>query len=91
MQPRVDVVALSDRATARDVLQLAISTKYSRIPICRNGNIDDVVGIVFAKDLLDLLLAKPTTNNTSSTGDGNKNEKMQMLSVGLVVQSLLLK
>lgn len=55
MQPRVDIVALPEHATAREILRAAVSTKYSRIPIYRD-DIDDVVGIVFSKDLLDLVL-----------------------------------
>lgn len=52
MQPRVEVLALPESSTARELLKVAVETKYSRIPVYRGG-IDDIVGIVFAKDLLD--------------------------------------
>ena len=54
MQPRVDMIALPESASATEILNLAISTKYSRIPIFR-GDIDNIVGVVFTKDLLDFM------------------------------------
>ena len=54
MQPRVDMVALPESASATEILNLAISSKYSRIPIFR-GDIDNIVGVVFTKDLLDFM------------------------------------
>lgn len=54
MQPRVDVVAVPVDATAQQILEIAAVTKYSRIPIFRE-DIDHIVGVVFAKDLLDLV------------------------------------
>jgi CBS domain containing-hemolysin-like protein len=52
MVPRVDVVAvdLSD-ATIADVIRVIMEHGYSRIPIY-DENIDNVVGVVYAKDLL---------------------------------------
>jgi putative hemolysin len=54
MQPRVDMVAVPVDATAQQILEIAAVTKYSRIPIFRE-DIDHIVGVVFAKDLLDLV------------------------------------
>mmetsp|Transcript_12599 Transcript_12599/g.18925 ORF Transcript_12599/g.18925 Transcript_12599/m.18925 type:complete len:413 (-) Transcript_12599:225-1463(-) len=59
MQPRVDIVALPELASATEILQTAVLTKYSRIPVYR-GDIDDIIGIIFSKDLLDYILA-PTS------------------------------
>jgi putative hemolysin len=44
-------VAVESRARIRDVVDIAIAAGYSRIPVYGMG-IDDIVGIVFVKDLL---------------------------------------
>src|SRR5205807_366856 len=51
MVPRPDMVAVEARATVSDVMELIISAGYSRIPVYEQG-IDDVAGIVYAKDLM---------------------------------------
>jgi CBS domain containing-hemolysin-like protein len=54
MVPRVDVVAIAAEATLDDVIQLIIDTGHSRIPVYE-GSIDQIVGVVYAKDLLRYL------------------------------------
>jgi putative hemolysin len=51
MVPRPDIVACEDTCTLRDVQALMLEHGYSRIPVFHES-IDDVVGVVFAKDLL---------------------------------------
>jgi putative hemolysin len=51
MVPRTDMVAVEARAVVRDVVEVAIAAGFSRIP-CYDQGIDDIVGVVFAKDLL---------------------------------------
>ena len=51
MVPRPDMVAIEGRDKAGDVLEVAIAAGYSRIPVYDQG-IDDVVGIVYTKDLM---------------------------------------
>lgn len=51
MIPRPDMVAVESHAIIRDVVDIAISAGYSRIPVYGQG-IDDIVGVVFVKDLL---------------------------------------
>lgn len=58
MTPRVDIVSVNEDAPASEILQLAMTTKYSRIPVCRRG-VDDIVGIVFSKDLLQSISLQP--------------------------------
>ena len=48
--PRPDMIAVEGSETIGDVLERAISAGYSRIPVFESG-IDDIVGIVFTKDL----------------------------------------
>ena len=51
MVPRVDMVAEGCDATVRQVLDRVVASGYSRIPIYQD-NPDNVVGIVYAKDIL---------------------------------------
>jgi CBS domain containing-hemolysin-like protein len=46
----VDVVAVSEDATATEVLRVATATKYSRLPVFR-ASVDDIVGVLFSKVL----------------------------------------
>ena len=51
MVPRPDMVAVEGRDRVADVLEVAITAGYSRIPVHEQG-IDDVIGIVYTKDLM---------------------------------------
>lgn len=51
MTPRVDVVAISDTASFKEVIELIINAGYSRIPVYQE-NIDEIRGILYVKDLL---------------------------------------
>lgn len=51
MVPRIDIVAVADRALVGEVVDLIIATGHSRLPIFEE-NIDNVVGFVYAKDVL---------------------------------------
>ena len=51
MVPRPDIVAIEDDETLRDVQALVLRHGYSRIPVY-HGSLDDVKGVVFAKDVL---------------------------------------
>jgi putative hemolysin len=54
MVPRPDIVAIEASGTLRDVQALVLQHGFSRIPVYR-GDLDDVVGFVFAKDVLKAL------------------------------------
>jgi putative hemolysin len=51
MVPRVDVVASESTDSIADVIRVIIEYGYSRIPIYED-NVDNIVGVVYAKDLL---------------------------------------
>jgi len=53
MIPRTKIVALPETATFADVRALLREQKLSRLPVYR-GSLDNVVGILHAKDLFDL-------------------------------------
>jgi CBS domain containing-hemolysin-like protein len=51
MVPRTDMVAVESYAQITDVIDIVIPAGYSRIPVYSQG-IDDIVGIVYVKDLM---------------------------------------
>jgi len=51
MAPRIDIVALDDEATFDDAVHIIVERGFSRIPLYHE-TIDNIVGIVYAKDLL---------------------------------------
>jgi len=52
MTPRTDIVSIESTASAAEARALVASSGHSRIPVTR-GNIDTVVGVLYAKDLLE--------------------------------------
>jgi len=53
MVPRPDVVSISSDSTVTDVVELAISSGLSRIPVY-GENSDDVTGMVYVKDAYEM-------------------------------------
>lgn len=59
MTPRVDMVWLDENDSVKELVRLVNEYKYSRLPVAK-GDLEDVIGIVNAKDFLDgLLKGKP--------------------------------
>lgn len=54
MTPRTDMIAISDEAGFEELIQLINSTRHSRIPLYSN-DLDNITGILYAKDLLPLI------------------------------------
>jgi putative hemolysin len=54
MVPRPDIVAIEAVRPLRDVQALVLRHGFSRIPVYR-GDLDDIVGVVYAKDVLKAL------------------------------------
>jgi CBS domain containing-hemolysin-like protein len=54
MVPRVDIVAAEKNTPANELIDLIVNAGYSRIPIYQDS-IDNIVGLVNAKDLLNML------------------------------------
>jgi putative hemolysin len=53
MTPRPDVVAIPASATLEQFGELAVETKFSRLPVYEKS-LDDIVGIVVARDMLEV-------------------------------------
>jgi magnesium and cobalt exporter, CNNM family len=54
MVPRPDIVAIEADKTLRDVQAMVLKHGYSRIPVFE-GDLDNMIGIVYAKDVLKAL------------------------------------
>ena len=57
--PRVDMVAVEMNTPTEDILSTCLDNGYSRIPVYQNS-IDNIVGVLHAKDLLNCLAKKQT-------------------------------
>ena len=57
MTPRVDMIAVSIADSYENIVKIITESGHSRIPVYKN-NIDEIVGIIFAKDLL-IYIKKP--------------------------------
>ncbi len=59
MTPRTDMVCMSLALSWQEALEFVVDAGHTRIPVT-NKNLDDVVGILYAKDLLPELAKGPT-------------------------------
>jgi CBS domain containing-hemolysin-like protein len=55
MMPRIDLVAIPASATWREVVDLVRASEHSRLPVYM-GSVDNVIGVLYAKDLLPSVL-----------------------------------
>ncbi|MGF7056343.1 hemolysin family protein [Brassicibacter mesophilus] len=51
MVPRIDIIAISEDEGMQDALELIITYGHSRIPVFKD-TIDNITGVIYAKDLL---------------------------------------
>lgn len=54
MRPRQEITPLDTQASMTECLEVAEKTRYSRFPLCENGNIDRTRGVIHIKDLYAL-------------------------------------
>ncbi|MGH7942358.1 MAG: hemolysin family protein [Limisphaerales bacterium] len=52
MRPRQEIAALDTNASLGDCMALIERTRYSRFPICDNGDLDKMRGVVHVKDVV---------------------------------------
>jgi CBS domain containing-hemolysin-like protein len=69
MVPRTDVVWIERHKTVRQALALALRSGFSRLPVI-GENVDDVVGVVYLKDLVR------RSQNTSEARNGPRVEEL---------------
>lgn len=65
MVSRLDIVAIPENATVAQAIGLMRDTGYSRLPVY-SGSVDDIVGIVNLKDLLQLVLDNKMAGSVST-------------------------
>ena len=58
MVPRVDITAVEQNDTVRDLLTKIRETGHSRVPLYEES-LDQIRGVIYAKDLLHLLIGRP--------------------------------
>ncbi len=64
MTPRVDIAAISTENTFEDLIELITESGHSRIPLFE-GNLDNIIGILYAKDLLPFLIDEKQRDSLS--------------------------
>ncbi|MFT5089299.1 MAG: putative hemolysin [Candidatus Latescibacterota bacterium] len=57
MVPRVDMIAIEQSSSVQDLLALIKDKGHSRLPIYKDS-LDSILGLVYAKDLLQLLVGR---------------------------------
>ena len=57
MVPRTDTVCVEDTTPVDEMLEILVESGHSRIPVY-SGTIDNIVGILYAKDVLGVLVRK---------------------------------
>jgi len=57
MVPRIDIVAISDNSSVNEALDKIIAFGHSRIPVYKD-TIDNITGILYAKDMLPFVFIK---------------------------------
>ena len=51
MRPRQEIVSFDTEAAIGDCMEIAEKTRYSRFPLCEEGDLDKTLGVVHIKDL----------------------------------------
>jgi len=64
MTPRVDMLAISVDSTFNQLLELITTSGHSRIPVYRE-DLDEIIGIVYAKDILPFIRNEEKRKNFS--------------------------
>lgn len=71
MTPRVDMISIPVDSNFNEVLQIITASGHSRIPLCED-NLDKIIGILYAKDLLPYLRNEELRKNLSLSGIARK-------------------
>ncbi|RRD50393.1 hemolysin family protein [Arachnia propionica] len=69
MVPRTDMVWVPSDRTLRQLLSLALRSGFSRIPVVGEGGIDDVLGVVYLKDVTRRVYDFPDAERNETVGD----------------------
>ncbi|RAP24040.1 hemolysin [Candidatus Marinamargulisbacteria bacterium SCGC AG-343-K17] len=61
MTPRTDAICISDQETVQNAIHLIVNEGHSRIPVYED-KMDNIIGIIYAKDLLNVTTAVNSPN-----------------------------
>ncbi len=64
MTPRVDMTAISTDSEFNEIIKIVTESGHSRIPLYKN-DLDNIIGIVYAKDLLPFISSEDSKKNFS--------------------------
>jgi len=67
MRPRQEIVALDTETTIAQCLDMAEKTRFSRFPLCEDGNLDHALGVVHVKDLYAMRIKARTARDLLPT------------------------
>lgn len=65
MVPRPDVISVPEDAPIGEVVRVAVDGGFSRLPVHAPNEVDQIVGVVYAKDLLRRLATQPELDRWS--------------------------
>jgi CBS domain containing-hemolysin-like protein len=66
MTPRVDIIAISVDSSFNELVEVITTTGHSRIPLYRD-DLDEIIGIIYAKDILPYIKNEEKRKNFSIT------------------------
>ena len=66
MVPRTEVVYIESQKTLRQATSLALRSGFSRIPVVGPGGLDDIVGILYLKDVMKRVYDHPAAQSSEN-------------------------
>jgi len=84
MKPRVDMVTVEKDLSVASVLNIVRESGYSRIPVY-DGEIDNIVGIVLAKSVLDFFVKGVLVDGDHDTSSSSSSSSSAAITVESVV------
>jgi len=79
LTPRVEMVALDVECTGEELRETLLTERFARLPVYEH-NIDNIIGIVYSRDLLQSLLRGETVDLRASLGAAYFAHKSMKLS-----------
>ena len=70
LTPRVDIIAINSTSSLDDAMDLIANEKVSKIPVYKIESIDNILGILYAKDIIPYLIgSRPKINLVNLSRD----------------------
>jgi len=87
MVPRVDIVAIDEAASMRELLAKFIDANHSRLPVYRE-TLDGITGMVHVKDFMRWMDAKGVKRRKSKADKSEKPEKLSAAGLSIAAAEL---